>query len=99
MGSKRGIDEGTIVSESAVIGAGIHLTGGTPVYEIVKNCVYRKSPDRPLTLPPMAVIIHGARPVTQENGNTLGVCVYTPIIVKYKDEKTDRSLILVNTLR
>jgi 2,3,4,5-tetrahydropyridine-2-carboxylate N-succinyltransferase len=99
VGGNCGIYEGTIVRAGAVIGAGVILTGSIPVYDLVKDEIYRKAPDRPLEIPANAVVISGARPITQGRGRELGLSIYTPILIKYRDEKTDRAIALEDLLR
>lgn len=99
VGGNCGIYEGTIVGGGAVIGAGTILTGSTPVYDLVHDRTYRRTEDHPLVIPPDAVVIPGTRPIPKGRGRELGLSVYTPIIVKYKDEKTDRAVQLEDFLR
>ncbi len=99
VGGNCGIYEGTIVRQGAVIGAGVILTGSTPVYDLVKDQIHRKTAERPLEIPANAVVIPGTRPMTQGRGRELGLAIYTPIIIKYRDEKTDASTQLEDLLR
>lgn len=99
IGGNCGIYEGTIVSRGAVIGAGVILTGGTPVYDIVKQQVYRKEGLRPLVIPENAVVIPGTRPMETSWGKSHGLSIATPVIVKYRDEKTDAATALEESLR
>jgi 2,3,4,5-tetrahydropyridine-2-carboxylate N-succinyltransferase len=99
IGGNCGIYEGTIVQKGAVIGAGTILTGSTPVYDLVKNEIYKKSENNPLVIPENAVVIPGSRPITKGKGKEWHLSVYCPIIVKYKDEKTDHSIQLEELLR
>jgi 2,3,4,5-tetrahydropyridine-2-carboxylate N-succinyltransferase len=99
VGGNCGIYEGTIVRCGAVIGAGVILTGSTPVYDLIRDEIYRKTAERPLEIPVNAVVVPGTRPFTQGRGRELGLALYTPIIVKYRDEKTDRSTQLEDLLR
>jgi len=99
IGGNCGIYEGTIVSARAVIGAGTIITGGTPVYDLVRDVVHMKSDLRPLVIPPDAVVVPGSRPISQGRGKELGLHVYSPIIIKYRDEKTDKSARLEDLLR
>jgi 2,3,4,5-tetrahydropyridine-2-carboxylate N-succinyltransferase len=99
VGGNCGIYEGTIVSEKAVIGAGTILTGATPVYDLVRGAVYAKTADTPLVIPSGAVVVPGSRPISQGRGKELGLSVYSPIIVKYRDEKTEKSARLEDLLR
>ena len=99
IGGNCGVYEGAIVGERAVLAAGTILTGGTPVYDLVRDEIYRKEAYRPLTIPAGAVVVPGSRNITSGKGAELGLSVYTPIIVKYRDEKTDASVQLEEILR
>ena len=99
VGGNCGVYEGTIVRENAVLGAGVILTGATPVYDLVKDQIYRKSSDHPLEIPAGAVVVAGTRPITQGRGKELGLSIYTPIIIKYRDEKTEHAIQLEQILR
>jgi 2,3,4,5-tetrahydropyridine-2-carboxylate N-succinyltransferase len=99
VGGNSGIYEGTVVRGRAVIGAGVVLTGSTPVYDIVRGQIYRKAPDRPLEIPFGAVVVPGSRKLKAEFAEELGLQITTPIIVKYRDEKTDSSTALEEALR
>src|SRR5215467_3617732 len=99
VGGNCGVYEGTIVRERVVLAAGTILTGGTPVYDLVKDAVYRKTEDSPLEIPPGAVVVPGSRAITKGRGAELGISVYTPVIIKYRDEKTDASVQLEDILR
>jgi 2,3,4,5-tetrahydropyridine-2-carboxylate N-succinyltransferase len=99
IGGNCGIYEGTVVREAAVIGAGTVLTGATPVYDIAREKIYRKEGSRPLEIPPRAVVVPGARALTHGWGREYGLSVYTPVIVKYRDEKTESSIRLEDDLR
>jgi len=99
VGGNSGVYEGTIVRGRAVIGAGVVLTGSTPVYDIVRGQIYRRTPERPLEIPYGAVVIPGARPMKGAFAEQHGLHVTTPMIVKYRDEKTDSSTALEEALR
>ncbi len=99
VGGNSGIYEGTLVRQGAVIGAGVILTGSTPVYDLAKDEIYRKTSEQPLEIPANAVVIPGTRPIMQGRGRELGLAIYTPIIIKYRDEKTGRSTQLEDLLR
>ena len=99
VGGNCGIYEGTVVRERAVIGAGVILTRGTPVYDLVKETVYRGSAERPLEIPSGAVVVPGARRVTAAWGEREGLSLQTPVIVKYRDDKTDSATALEGWLR
>src|SRR5258706_512462 len=99
VGGNCGIYEGTIVRGRAVIGAGVILTGSTPVYDLVRGQIYRKSAERPLEIPFGAVVIPGARPMRGTFAEEHELYVAAPMIVKYRDEKTDSSTALEEALR
>ena len=89
IGGNTGIYEGVIVKTRAVIGAGTVLTGSTPVYDLVKGEIVRPTADRPLVVPEGAVVVPGARAVTSGKGVEWGLSLATPVIVKYRDSRTD----------
>jgi 2,3,4,5-tetrahydropyridine-2,6-dicarboxylate N-succinyltransferase len=99
VGGNCGVYEGTLVRRRAVLGAGTILTRGTPVYDLVKGEVLRTDGDRPLVIPEGAVVVPGSRAVTHGQGLDWGVSLYTPVIVKYRDEKSELSLALEDLLR
>jgi len=99
VGGNCGIFEGTVVRTKAVIGAGVVLTRGTPVFDLVKETVYRGTAVAPLEIPANAVVVPGARRVTSGWGSAEGLSLQTPVIVKYRDDKTDSSTALENWLR
>jgi 2,3,4,5-tetrahydropyridine-2-carboxylate N-succinyltransferase len=99
VGGNTGVYEGTIVRTRAVLAAGVILTRGTPVYDIPNNTIYKATSEIPLTIPAGAVVVAGSRAIQHGPGKDLGLSVYTPIIVKYRDEKTDLSTTLEDLLR
>lgn len=99
VGGGCGIYEGTIVRERAVLASGTILTGSTPVYDLAREKIYQKSADAPLEIPAGAVVVPGSRKVRGEVGTAWGLSIYAPVIVKYRDEKTDRSVQLEDFLR
>jgi 2,3,4,5-tetrahydropyridine-2-carboxylate N-succinyltransferase len=99
VGGNCGVYEGTVVRSRAVLAAGVVLTRGTPVYDLVRECVYRASADAPLEIPSGAVVVPGARAVKGEWGAGEGLSLQTPVIVKYRDEKTDLATALESWLR
>jgi 2,3,4,5-tetrahydropyridine-2-carboxylate N-succinyltransferase len=102
VGGNCGVYEGTIVRRRAVLAAGTVLTRGTPVYDVVRGEVLRAKDDKPLIIPEDAVVVPGARGVHPPNlkvAKSWNLSVYTPIIVKYRDEKTELSLALEDLLR
>ena len=99
IGGNTGVYEGTIVRSRAVLAAGVILTRGTPVYDLPNNTILKATPQTPLIIPPGAVVVAGSRAIQSGTGKALGLSVYTPIIVKYRDEKTDLSTTLEDLLR
>ena len=99
IGGNCGIYEGTIISRRAVIGAGCILTGSTPVYDTVKGTVYKKTAENPLIIPENAVVIPGSRALKNEFALENNLSIYSPIIIKYRDEKTDAATALEYTIR
>lgn len=99
VGGNSGIYEGTIVRRRAVIGTGVILNGSTKVYDIVNEQVYRRDGDKPLIIPEGAVVVPGSRPASGDFAASNGLAIATPLIVKYRDEKTDASTALEDALR
>jgi 2,3,4,5-tetrahydropyridine-2-carboxylate N-succinyltransferase len=99
VGGNCGVYEGTIVRKRAVLAAGTILTRGTPVYDVVRGEVLRADGERPLIIPEGAVVVPGARAVNKGKAAEWGLSVYTPVIVKYRDEKTELSSALEDLLR
>ena len=99
VGGNCGVYEGTVVREKAVLAAGVVLTRGTPVFDLVRETVYRGSADAPLEIPNGAVVVPGARAVKGGFAELQGLSLQTPVIVKYRDEKTDLATALEGWLR
>jgi 2,3,4,5-tetrahydropyridine-2-carboxylate N-succinyltransferase len=99
IGGNCGVYEGTVVKKRVVLGTGTILNRSTPVYDLVRNQVYRATDDSPLVIPEEAVIVAGARQVTSGPGKDWGISLYTPVIVKYRDQKTDTKIQLEDLLR
>jgi 2,3,4,5-tetrahydropyridine-2,6-dicarboxylate N-succinyltransferase len=99
VGGNCGIYEGTIVKRRAVLGTGTILNRSTPVYDLVRNQVYQATDEEPLVIPEEAVVVAGSRAVTRGPGKDWGISIYTPIIVKYRDSKTDTKIQLEDLLR
>ena len=99
VGGNTGVYEGTVVRRRAVLAAGVVLTRGTPVYDVVRGEVYRATAERPLEIPEGAVVVPGSRAIPAGKGLEWGLSVATPVIVKYRDEKTELSLALEDLLR
>ena len=99
VGGGCGVYEGTIVRERAVLAAGTILTGSTPVYDLAREKIYQRTADAPLEIPAGAVVVPGSRNVRGEVGKAWGLSLYAPVIVKYRDEKTERAVQLEDYLR
>ncbi len=99
VGGNCGVYEGTRVCREAVLAAGTILTRSTPVYDLVRETVHRAEGEQPLVIPAGAVVVPGSRQVTRGKGPEWGVSLYTPVIVKYRDEKTARAVELEDWLR
>jgi 2,3,4,5-tetrahydropyridine-2,6-dicarboxylate N-succinyltransferase len=99
VGGNCGVYEGTLVRARAVLGAGTILTRSTPLYDLVRGEVYRATAESGLEVPEGAVVVPGSRAVKKGAAAKLGISLYTPVIVKYRDEKTDRGIELEDWLR
>jgi 2,3,4,5-tetrahydropyridine-2-carboxylate N-succinyltransferase len=99
IGGNCGVYEGTLVRARAVLGAGTILTRSTPLYDLVKGEVYRATADAPLEVPENAVVVPGSRAVKKGAAAEWNLSLYTPVIVKYRDEKTDKGIELEDWLR
>jgi 2,3,4,5-tetrahydropyridine-2,6-dicarboxylate N-succinyltransferase len=99
VGGNCGVYEGTLVRARAVLGAGTILTRSTPLYDLVRNQIYRATVDDSLEVPENAVVVPGSRAVKKGSGAEWNLSLYTPVIVKYRDDKTDRSTELEDWLR
>src|SRR6266404_2767466 len=99
VGGNCGVYEGAIVRERVVLASGVIITGSTPVFDLVRDEVYRRTGDAPLEIPAGAVVVPGARAVSSERGLEWGLSLYAPVIVKYRDEKTDAATQLEEVLR
>ena len=99
VGGNCGVYEGTLVRQRAVLGAGTILTRSTPLYDLVRCQVYRATADQSLEVPEGAVVVPGSRAVNKSQAADWGISLYTPVIVKYRDEKTDRGAELEDWLR
>jgi 2,3,4,5-tetrahydropyridine-2-carboxylate N-succinyltransferase len=99
VGGNTGIFEGTVVRKRAVLAAGTVLTRGTPVYDLVRGEVYKATAEMPLIIPEGAVVVPGSRAVSKGKGAEWGLSIAAPVIVKYRDEKTELSLVLEDILR
>jgi 2,3,4,5-tetrahydropyridine-2-carboxylate N-succinyltransferase len=99
LGGNCGVYEGAIVKKRAVLASGTILTRSTPVYDIVRGEVYTATEDEPLMIPEDAVVVPGSRAVARGHGKDWGISLYTPVIVKYRDSKTDARVQLEDLLR
>jgi 2,3,4,5-tetrahydropyridine-2,6-dicarboxylate N-succinyltransferase len=99
VGGNCGVYEGTLVRARAVLGAGTILTRSTPLYDLVRGEVYRATAEAPLEVPEDAVVVPGSRAVKKGAAADWNLSLYTPVIVKYRDEKTDRGIELEDWLR
>ena len=99
VGGGCGLYEGTIVRERAVLATGTILTGSTPVYDLVRGQVYRRTSAGVLEIPAGAVVVPGSRALTEGAGAGWGLSLYAPVIVKYRDERTDAATQLEELLR
>lgn len=99
VGGNCGVYEGTIVRQRAVLAPGVLLTGGTAVVDLVHDRILRREGDSPLEIPEGAVVVPGSRPVTHGSGQARGISLYAPVIVKYRDERTDAAVQLEDLIR
>ncbi len=99
IGGNCGVYEGTVVKRRAVLGTGTILNRSTPVYDVVRGQVYTAGDDEPLIIPEEAVVVAGARAIARGPGRDWGLSLYTPVIVKYRDQRTDAKLQLEDLLR
>ena len=99
IGGNCGVYEGTIVGRRAVLGSGVVLTGAVTVYDVPRETTYRRTPESPLRIPEGAVVVAGARGLAGAFAQRHGLGLYTPVIVKYRDDKTDASTALEEALR
>lgn len=99
VGGNCGVYEGTLVRARAVLGAGTILTRSTPLYDLVRGEVYRATAEKPLEVPEDAVVVPGSRAVSKGKGVEWNLSLYTPVIVKYRDDKTNKGVELEEWLR
>ena len=99
VGGNCGVYEGTVVKRRAVLGTGTVLNRSTPVYDVVTGAVHSASADEPLVIPENAVVVAGSRAIPQGRGKEWSLSLYTPVIVKYRDAKTDVKVQLEDLLR
>jgi 2,3,4,5-tetrahydropyridine-2-carboxylate N-succinyltransferase len=99
IGGNCGVYEGAVVGRRAVLGAGVIVTGGVPVYDLVKKTTHRRIDAQPLRIPEGAVVVPGSRRLSDPFAERLGLGLQCPVIVKYRDEKTEASAALEEALR
>ena len=99
VGGNTGVYEGTIVRSRAVLASGVILTRSTPVFDLPNERIIKAENGRSLEIPANAVVVQGSRAVSNTFGKNNGLSIYCPIIVKYRDEKTDNSTRLEDYLR
>ncbi len=99
MGGNTGVYEGTVVKRRAVLGSGVILNRSTPVYDVARGQIHRATDEDPLVIPEDAVVVAGSRAITSGAGKDWGLSLYTPVIVKYRDSKTDTKIQLEHLLR
>jgi 2,3,4,5-tetrahydropyridine-2-carboxylate N-succinyltransferase len=99
VGGNSGVYEGTVVKKRAVLGSGTILNRSTPVYDVVTGKVHAASDDEPLVIPENAVVVAGSRAISHGRGKEWNLSLYTPVIVKYRDAKTDAKVQLEDLLR
>jgi 2,3,4,5-tetrahydropyridine-2-carboxylate N-succinyltransferase len=89
VGGNTGVYEGAVIKQRAVIAAGTIITGSTPIYDLVNGRVIHAAAGQPLIVPEGAVVVPGSRAVTAGKGPEWGLSLATPVIVKYRDDRTD----------
>jgi 2,3,4,5-tetrahydropyridine-2-carboxylate N-succinyltransferase len=99
VGGNCGVYEGTLVRSRAVLAAGTILTRSTPLYDLVNGEVYRAADEKSLEVPHNAVVVPGSRAVNKGKAKEWGISVYAPVIIKYRDEKTERGVEMEDWLR
>ena len=99
VGGNCGVYEGTLVRRRAVLGSGVVLNGSTKVYDLVKQRVLQRGSDGPLEIPEGAVVVPGSRRIDGEFATKEGLQIATPLIIKYRDDKTDAATALEEALR
>ena len=99
IGGNCGVYEGAVIKQRAVLAAGTILTNSTPIYDVTTGAILRAAPGEPLVVPPGAVVVPGTRPIATGPGSEWGLAVATPIIVKYRDQKTSARTALEEWIR
>jgi 2,3,4,5-tetrahydropyridine-2,6-dicarboxylate N-succinyltransferase len=99
IGGNCGVYEGAVIGRRAVLGAGVILTGSLTVYDLPRKTSYKREGDQPLRIPEGAVVVPGSRRSADPFAERHGLTLYAPVIVKYRDEKTDAATALEDALR
>src|SRR5262245_49916816 len=99
VGGNCGVYEGAIVRQRAILAPGVILTGATPIFDAARGVIYRRDGEKPLEVPEGAVVVPGSRAINFGDGQFWGLSIYTPVIIKYRDEKTEASVKLEEYLR
>ena len=99
VGGNCGVYEGAVLKRRVVLGAGVVLTGSTPVYDLARQSIHRRTADHPLVIPEGAVVVQGSRAIENPFAKKHQLAIYTPVIIKYRDEGTDASTALEESLR
>ena len=99
IGANTGVFEGVLVGRRAVLAPGVQLTAATPLFDLVRDEIYRSAPQQPLSVPEGAVVVPGTRPAKGAFAEEHGLHLYAPVIVKYRDERTDVATALEDVLR
>lgn len=99
VGGNAGVYEGTIIRRGAVVAPGVQLSGSTRVVDIVRNRTWRRDGEQPLEIPPGAVVVPGSRPASDPAAAAQGISIYAPVIVKYRDGRTEEAVKLEEGLR
>jgi 2,3,4,5-tetrahydropyridine-2-carboxylate N-succinyltransferase len=99
IGGNCGVYEGIIIRERAVLGSGVILTASTKVFDLVNETIITSNPGKPLEIPASAVLVSGSRNINTDFGKKHGLSIYSPMIIKYRDEKTDAKTALTEDLR
>jgi 2,3,4,5-tetrahydropyridine-2-carboxylate N-succinyltransferase len=99
VGANTGVFEGVVVGARAVLAPGVQITAATPIVDLVREEIYRSEPGRPVSVPPGAVVVPGTRPAPGGFASSHGIHLYAPVVVKYRDERTDAATALEEVLR
>ena len=99
IGGNCGVYEGAVIKRRAVLASGTILTASTPIYDVTNGTIIKAAPGEPLVVPEGAVVVPGARPIQSGHGKDWQLSVATPIIVKYRDEKTSARTALEEWIR